>query len=277
MKNHAGSIFQALCLAAAALLVFGASALAAERISINGSTTVLPISQILAEGYMDEYPDVNISISGGGSGNGIRALVDGTTDIAQSSRWIRQSEVENAVNNGQFPVPFAIALDAIIPVVHPDNPVDNLTMDQLKAIYEGKVRNWKDVGGEDRSIAIISRDSDSGTYVVWNDIALRGARPTPRAQLLASNGAIVQEVSSNRNAIGYIGIGYLNENLKAVSLDGVAPTYANAQSGAFPVSRTLWFFTDDWPKGEILRFINFTLHPEKGQKLVGETGYVPLY
>ncbi len=277
MKKHARRFFRILSLAAAALFVFGVGVSAAERISINGSTTVLPISQILAEGYMDEYPNVNVSISGGGSGNGIRALVDGTTDIAQSSRWIRQSEVENAVDNGHFPVPFAIALDAIIPVVHPDNPVDNLSLDQLKAIYEGKIRNWKDVGGEDRSIAIISRDSDSGTYVVWNDIVLKGARPSPRAQLLASNGAITQEVSGNRNAIGYIGIGYLNENLKAVSLDGVAPTYDNAQSGDFPVSRTLWFFTDDWPKGEILRFINFALHPEKGQKLVGETGYVPLY
>ncbi len=277
MKNHGRRIFQTLCLAAAALLVFGASALAAERISINGSTTVLPISQILAEAYMDEYPDVNISISGGGSGNGIRALVDGTTDIAQSSRWIRQSEVENAINNGHYPVPFAVALDAIIPVVHPDNPVDNLSLDQLKAIYEGKVRNWKDVGGEDRSIAVISRDSDSGTYAVWNEVALKGARPTPRAQLLASNGAIVQEISGNRNAIGYIGIGYLTENLKAVSLDGVAPSYANAASGDFPVSRTLWFFTDDWPKGETLKFIRYALHPEKGQKLVKETGYVPLY
>ena len=277
MKNHGRRIFQTLCLAAAALMVFGASALAAERISINGSTTVLPISQILAEAYMDEYPDVNISISGGGSGNGIRALVDGTTDIAQSSRWIRQSEVENAINNGHYPVPFAIALDAIIPVVHPDNPVDNLSLDQLKAIYEGKVRNWKDVGGEDRSIAVISRDSDSGTYAVWNEVALKGARPTPRAQLLASNGAIVQEISGNRNAIGYIGIGYLTENLKAVSLDGVAPSYANAASGDFPVSRTLWFFTDDWPTGETLKFIRYALHPEKGQKLVKETGYVPLY
>lgn len=277
IKNHARRLFQLLYLATAAICLFGVSATAAERISINGSTTVLPISQILAEGYMDQYPHVNISISGGGSGNGIRALVDGTTDIAQSSRWIRQSEVENAVNNGHYPVPFAIALDAIIPVVHPDNPVNNLSMEQIKAIYEGKVRNWRDVGGENRPIAVISRDSDSGTYVVWNDIVLRGARPTPRAQLLASNGAIVQEVSGNRNAIGYIGIGYLNENLKAVSLGGVAPTYANAQSGDFPVSRTLWYFTDNWPKGEVLRFINFALHPEKGQKLVRQTGYVPLY
>lgn len=270
-------IFQGICIVSIALLFTGTSAFAAERIGINGSTTVLPITQKIAEAYMDEHPNVNISISGGGSGNGIRALVDGTTDIAQSSRWIKQSEVESAVKNGHYPVPFAIALDAIIPVVHSDNPVNNLSMEQLRAIYEGKIRNWKDVGGEDRDIVIISRDSDSGTYVVWNEVVLKGNRVSPRAQLLASNGAITQTVASNRNAIGYIGIGYLNDSLKSITLDGVQPTHDTAVTGEFPVTRTLWFFTDDWPQNETLKFINYALHPEKGQKLVKETGYIPLY
>jgi phosphate transport system substrate-binding protein len=259
------------------LILAGSSAVAAERIGINGSTTVLPISQAIAEAYMDENPNVNISISGGGSGNGIKALVDQMTDIAQSSRWIKHSEIENAVKNGNYPVPFAIAHDAIIPVVHPDNPVDNLSLDQLKAIYEGKVRNWKDVGGEDRDIVIISRDSDSGTYVVWNEVVLKGSRVSPRAQLLPSNGAITQTISGNRNAIGYIGIGYLNDNLKSITVDGIKPSPETTISGEFPVSRTLWLFTNGWPKGETLRFINFALHPDKGQKLVEKTGYIPLY
>lgn len=277
MKMMTLKIFQGICIIGTTLLFTATSVFAAERIGINGSTTVLPITQKIAEAYMDEHPNINISISGGGSGNGIRALVDGTTDIAQSSRWIKQSEVESAVKNGHYPVPFAIALDAIIPVIHSDNPVNNLSMEQLKAIYEGKIRNWKDVGGEDRDIVIISRDSDSGTYVVWNEVVLKGNRVSPRAQLLASNGAITQTVASNRNAIGYIGIGYLNDSLKSITLDGVQPTHETAVSGEFPVSRTLWYFTDGWPKNETLKFINYALHPEKGQKLVKETGYIPLY
>ena len=277
MKRMTLKFFQGIWIVSMALLFTGTSVFAAERIGINGSTTVLPITQKIAEAYMDEHPNVNISISGGGSGNGIRALVDGTTDIAQSSRWIKQSEVESAVKNGHYPVPFAIALDAIIPVVHSDNPVNDLSMEQLRAIYEGKIRNWKDVGGEDRDIVIISRDSDSGTYVVWNEVVLKGNRVSPRAQLLASNGAITQTVASNRNAIGYIGIGYLNDSLKSITLDGVQPTHDTAVTGEFPVTRTLWFFTDDWPQNETLKFINYALHPEKGQKLVKETGYIPLY
>ncbi len=277
MKMKTLKIFQGICILSMVLLFSGTYVFAAERIGINGSTTVLPITQKIAEAYMDEHPNVNISISGGGSGNGIRALVDGTTDIAQSSRWIKQSEVESAVKNGHYPVPFAIALDAIIPVVHSDNPVNNLSMEQLRAIYEGKIRNWKDVGGEDRDIVIISRDSDSGTYVVWNEVVLKGNRVSPRAQLLASNGAITQTVASNRNAIGYIGVGYLNDSLKSITLDGVQPTHDTAVTGEFPVTRTLWFFTDDWPQNETLKFINYALHPEKGQKLVKETGYIPLY
>ncbi len=277
MKRMKSMVFRMICIAGAALLLTVTSVNAAERLRIDGSTTVLPITQKLAEAFMNENPHINVSISGGGSGNGIKALVDGTTDIAQSSRWIRPQEVKLAVDNGHFPVPFAIALDAIIPVVHPSNPVNNLTGDQLKAIYEGNIRNWREVGGPDRPIVIISRDSSSGTFGVWNDVALRGGRPSPRAQLLPSNGAITQAVAGNPNAIGYIGIGYLNESLKAISLDGIAPTYENAASGKFPVARTLWLFTDDWPKGNVLNFINFALHPEKGQKLVKETGYVPLY
>lgn len=274
MKSN---ICKRVLVAGAVLLLFAGTGWAKERLSINGSTTVLPITQKVVEAFMDEYPEINVSISGGGSGNGIKAMIDGTTDIAQSSRWIKQEEVESAIENGHYPVPFAIALDAIIPVVHPDNPVDDLRLEQLKAIYEGKIRNWKDVGGEDRSIVVISRDSDSGTFGVWNDIVLQGGRPSPRAQLLPSNGAIVQAVSGNRNAIGYVGIGYLNENLKTVALDGVEPNYASAASGDFPVSRTLWIFTDNWPEGNTLHFINYMLHPEKGQPLVKETGYIPLY
>ncbi len=277
MKKMKSTIFKMICMAAVLFFFGGTAAIAAEQLTIKGSTTVLPVTQKVAEAFMEEYPHINISISGGGSGNGIKAIVDGTTDIAQSSRWIKQEEVALAVDNGFYPVPFGIALDGIIPVVHKDNPVNDLSLDQLKAIYEGKIRNWKEVGGEDLPITVISRDSSSGTFVVWNEVVLRGGRVTPRGQLLPSNGAITQAVSGNRNAIGYIGIGYLDDSLKSIRVDGVQPTHENAASGEYPVSRMLYYFTDGWPEGNELLFINYMLHPEKGQKLVKEVGYIPLY
>ena len=146
-------------------LVFclSASMVWAGNIVIKGSTTVLPIAQKVAEVYMKQNPDVKISISGGGSGNGIKALIDGSTDIADSSRFIKTKEVKLAVEKGRYPVPFAVAYDCIIPVVHPSNDIKNLSMDQLKDIYMGKVKNWKEVGGPDRPIVVISRDTSSGT------------------------------------------------------------------------------------------------------------------
>ncbi len=249
----------------------------AKQLSVNGSTTVLPILQEVSEAYMKENPGINISIAGTGSGNGIKAVIDGMTDIGMSSRWIRDGEVKNAFDNGIYVVPFAIALDAIIPVVHPNNPVGELTGEQLRGIYNGSITNWSQVGGADRPIVSISRDSSSGTYGVWVDVVLKGDRVSPRTQLLPSNGAIVQAVTGNQNAIGYVGIGYLADSLKPITLDGVAPTYENAATGAFPVSRTLWLFTDNWPQGETLKFMNYMLHPKKGQPLVKKAGYVPLY
>lgn len=178
-------------------LILTSSAFAAEELVINGSTTVLPIAQKAAEVYMKEHPDVSISVSGTGSGDGIKALIDGTTDIANSSRFIKDSEVKQAVENGAFPVPHRIALDSIAPVVHPNNPVKNLTMKQLKGIYMGQISNWKEVGGEDKEIVVISRDTSSGTYEVWHKLVLEKERVTPRASLLASNGAIPGSIRSS--------------------------------------------------------------------------------
>lgn len=253
------------------------NAFAAEDLTIKGSTTVLPITQEVAEAFMKDYPHINVSISGGGSGNGIKAVIDGTTHIGQASRWIKDSEVKMAVDNGNYPVPFGIALDSIIPVVHPENPVDDLTSEQLRKIYNGDIRNWKEVGGIDREITVVSRDSSSGTYGVWNDVVLKGDRVTPRAQTVASNGAAVQTVQDNKYAIGYVGLGYLTDDLKNVKIDGILGTEATTASGEFPVARYLYMFTDGWPSGNTLLFINYMLNPDKGQPLVKKSGYVPLY
>jgi phosphate transport system substrate-binding protein len=263
------SLICALCLMAGTVR--------AGNIEIKGSTTVLPIAQKVAEAYMKQNPDVKISISGGGSGNGIKAIIDGSTDIADSSRFIKDKEVKMAVEKGVYPVPFAVAYDCIIPVIHPSNPVNNLTLEQLKAIYKGEVKNWKDIGGKDKKIVVISRDTSSGTYEVWEEKVMKKERVFPGALLQASNGAIVQAVSKNENAIGYIGLGYLNDTVKATTVNSIKGTSETTLDGTYPISRALYMFTNGWPKLDTLNFINFVLNPEKGQKYVEETGFVPLY
>jgi phosphate transport system substrate-binding protein len=249
----------------------------AGNIVIKGSTTVLPIAQKVAEVYMKANPDVRISLSGGGSGNGMKAIVDGTTDIANSSRFIKDKEVKLAVEKGRFPVPFAVAYDCIVPVVHPSNQVTNLTLDQLKALYKGEIKNWKEVGGPDREIVVVSRDTSSGTYEVWHEKVMKKERVYPGALLQPSNGSVVQAVSKNKNAIGYIGLGYVDASVKALSANGVTGSAETTLNGTYPVSRPLYMFTAGWPEGDTLKFINFVIHPQKGQKYVSEAGYVPLY
>ena len=249
----------------------------AGKIVVKGSTTVLPIANKTAEAYMKQNPDVKISISGGGSGNGIKAIIDGSTDIADSSRFIKDKEVKLASEKGVYPVPFAVAYDCIVPVVHPSNPLINLTIDQLKSIYKGEIKNWKELGGENKEITVISRDTSSGTYEVWENKVMKKERVFPRASSQASNGAIVQIVSNNKNAIGYIGLGYLNHSVKALSVNNIRGSVETTLNGTYPISRPLYMFTNGWPKGDILNFINFVIHPQKGQKYVKDAGFVPLY
>ena len=270
MRNKSRQVLLvALCLLA------GAGAALAENIVIKGSTTVLPVAQVALEAYMKANPGTKISLSGGGSGEGIKALIDGSTHIANASREIKKKELELAKSKGVDPHEIAVAIDAIVPVVHPKNPVNNLSIDQLSQIYQGKIKNWKEVGGENLEIVAISRDSSSGTFEAWGELVLHNAKVTPRAQLQASNGAIVQAVSKNKYTLGYIGLGYLNKTVKALSVNGVKPSEKTALSKEYPVSRFLYMYTNGEPKGETAKFIKFVLGPE-GQALVKKEGFVPL-
>lgn len=261
-----------------AIVVFCTTPVAlAGKLVIKGSTTVLPIAQKVAEAYMKENPGTSISISGGGSGNGIKAIIDGTTDIADSSRFIKDKEVKLAMEKGTYPVPFRVAYDCIVPIVHPSNPVKNLTMDQLKAIYKGEVKYWKEVGGPNKKIVVISRDTSSGTYEVWEGKVMKKERVYPGALLQASNGAVAQAVAKNKYAVGYIGLGYLNKDVRALTVNSVTGSSGTTLDGTFPISRPLFMFTQGWPEGDIVKFLNYVLRPDKGQKLVGEAGFVPLY
>jgi phosphate transport system substrate-binding protein len=257
-------------------LVFGANlALAAENVVIKGSTTVLPIAQAALEVYMKAHPGVNISLSAGGSGDGIKALIDKSTDIANSSREIKDKEITLARAHGVEPVAHTVAIDAIVPIVHPKNKVNGLTIDQLSQIYQGKITNWKEVGGDNLTIVVVSRDSSSGTFESWGHLVLNNARVTPKAQLQASSGSVVQAVSKNRYAIGYIGLGYLNTSVKGLTVNGITASAKTALSKEYPVSRPLYMYTNGQPTGEVANFIKFVLSPA-GQKLVAKEGFVPV-
>jgi phosphate transport system substrate-binding protein len=224
---------------------------------------------------MKAHPGVSISLSGGGSGDGIKALIDKSTDIATSSREIKDKEIALAKEKGLNPVAYTVAIDAIVPVVSPKNKVQGLTIDQLSQIYQGKITNWKEVGGDDLTIIVVSRDSSSGTFESWGHLVLNNARVTPKAQLQASNGAVVQAVSKNRYAIGYIGLGYLNTSVKGLTVNGITASAKTALSKEYPVARPLYMYTNGQLAGEVANFLKFVLSPA-GQKLVAKEGFVPL-
>ncbi|RLF39799.1 MAG: phosphate ABC transporter substrate-binding protein [Thermoplasmata archaeon] len=246
-----------------------------KKLTIQGSTTVLPIAQRCAEEFMKEHPEANISVRGGGSGVGIAALIDGTIDIATASRAMKTKELKKARVNGINPVAHVVARDAIAVILHPQNPVNNLTKSQLKAIYTGAISRWNEVGGSSDVIVVVSRDVASGTFEVFNELALDKQRVRPDALMQASNQAVVNIVASTNGAIGYVGLGYLSKEVKPIAIDGVMPSIATAKSGAYLLARSLYMYTDGKPKGLAKEFIDFVLGP-KGQRIVKEEGFVPV-
>ncbi len=251
------------------------TAFAKKTLTLTGSTTVLPIAQLCAEKFMEQHPDVDISVRGGGSGVGIAALIDGTCDIAMASRPMKTKELKSARSKGINPVATVIARDGIAIIVHPSNPLSEITMAQLRDIYTGKISNWKDVGGKSGRIVVISRDVASGTFEVFKKLVLKGAKTRADALMLASNKAVATTVEKTPGAIGYVGLGYVSSKVKALTVDGVKPTKKTVASGEYKLSRPLYFYTDGKPKGLAKEFIDFVLSPE-GQKIVEEAGFVPV-
>lgn len=262
------------------VLVLGLAGLAGEELTLKGSTTVLPIAQFAAEVFAELHPELAVSVQGGGSGTGIVALIDGTCDIADVSRAMKPSEWERAVDRGVYPYHWLVALDGIAIVVHPSNPVRQLTLDQIRDIYTGKIINWKELGGPDLRIVPVSRDTASGTYEVFGGIVLGGEAPSARGVLYQpSNAAVAETVARTSGAIGYVSLGFLNPAIKALAV-GEAGTYLlpseeNVIAGTYPISRPLFMITNGFPEGVVRKFILFVLSDE-GQKLVEEAGYVPV-
>jgi phosphate transport system substrate-binding protein len=270
-------LFAPLLLACAlAAPAFSSPAAAAEEVIITGSTTVLPVMQRAGEAFMAANPGISLSISGGGSGNGIKALNEGLCQVAMSSRDIKDSERKEGEGKGVNAVRTVIAVDALVPVVHPENPVKELSVEQLRGIFSGKITNWKEVGGTDGNIVMVSRDSSSGTFETWQELIMAPEKVTPAALSQASNGAVVQAVAANRRAIGYIGFGYLNDSLKKLTVNGIEATAATALSKTWPIARELYIFTNGAPAGAVKKLVDYLLDPQKGQRDVAETGYIPL-
>src|SRR4030043_124553 len=190
----------------------------AEDLKIDGSTTVLPIAQRAAEVFMKKNPSIKVFVSGSGSGTGIKALIDGTTNIATSSREAKDQEVATGKEKRVILTAHKIALDGIVPIVHPSMKIDNITLGQLRDIYNGKIKRWKELGGPDRPISSVSRDTSSGTYEAWEEKILKGDKVRPAALLVASNGQTVQTVSQNRLAIGLLGNGFLRKSRKTMNV-----------------------------------------------------------
>ena len=257
-------------------LVFSHSNAEITNLYVKGSTTILPIAQDIAEAFERQCDDVKVHVSGGGSAEGIMALLSGHADIATSSSFITRDELRLAQQRDIYPVPFRIANDCILPVVHISNPLTDISSDHLRDIYLGLINNWKQLGGPDVPIAAISRDTASGTYEVWHNIIM-GREPVTIAQPLAHSSAeVVRAVSGNPGAIGYIGLGYLNAHVKPLKVDGVMGSRQSLRNGTYLINRPLFMFTNNWPDGRSLEFINFVLDPRRGQVIIEEAGYIPL-
>ena len=269
-------IFSAFCVFMLVMFTGGNSLYAASNsITITGSTTVLPIAQRAAEAFMDINEDISVSVRGGGSGVGIAALIDGRADISDASRPIKTKEIKLAREKGIDPYANVVARDGIAVVVHPDNPVDSIGIEDLKKIYTGEIENWKDLGGPNKAIVVISRDYSSGTFEVFKELVLEGAKVIDGALMLASNKAVSTTISITPNSIGYIGLGYLSKEVKALKVDGVEATEETVKEGKYKLARPLFMYTNGEPTGIIKTFIDFVFSPQ-GQEIAREVGYVPV-
>lgn len=244
--------------------------------NVEGSDTMVNLSNSWAEAFMTQNPAVNIAVKGGGSGNGIAALINGTADFANASREIKPEELEQAQAKGENPVATAVARDGIAVVVNPANPVTDLTIEQLGKIYRGEIVNWKEVGGPDKAIVLLSRDSSSGTYEYFKEeVVGKEMNFAKAAKLLPSTQAIVEETTGNDAAIGYVGVGYVTADLKVLAVEGVAASVATVLDGTYPISRELYMYSDGEPADSAKAFVDWILSPA-GQKIVEDEGFVPM-
>jgi len=263
-----------------AALALSATAAQAGNLTIKGSDTMVVLNQRWAEEFMKKNPGIKVQVTGGGSGTGIAALINGTTDVANASRSMKDSEKAKVRDRyNVLPSEIPVAKDGLAVYVHESNALATLTIDQLRKVFAGDVANWKDLGGPDAPIVLYSRENSSGTYVFFKDNVLGGGDFSPRAQTLPGTAAVVNAVSKERNGIGYGGAAYAKgvKEVKLVGKDGQAylPSAENVASGKYPLARDLFMYTRGKAGGEAKQFIDYCLSPE-GQAIVTQVGYFPV-
>jgi phosphate transport system substrate-binding protein len=259
---------------------------AQKTIENKGSDTMVNLALAWAEAYVQQQPEIRISVTGGGSGTGIAAMINGTVDISNASREMKSEEIASAKANGITPVEFVVARDAIAVVVNPSNPVSELTLQQISDVYTGRIGNWHQLGGENRPIVLLSRESNSGTYVYFLENVIRLGKSdsqllfSPDTLLMPSSEGISAEIRQNPNAIGYDGLGYVTPDQKVIAVASsaqgafVLPSVASVNNGSYPISRPLYMYTAGEPSGYIRSFLDWVL--SEGQRQVAELGFVPL-
>lgn len=267
--------------AAAATLSLAPSVASAGTIAVKGSDTMVVLGQRWAEEYMKKSPSTTIQVTGGGSGTGISALINGTTDICEASRAMKDAEKAQLKDKGGATADeITVAKDGLSVYVNASNPLGELTMDQLKGIFTGKITNWKELGGPDAKIIPYSRENSSGTYVFFKEHVLANADYTPRAQAMPGTAAVVNAVTKEKFSIGYGGAAYA-KGIKIIKVKkdaaaaGIAPSDATVKDGSYPLSRPLFFYTRGKPAGEAKAFIDWVLSAE-GQAIVLKVGYFPI-
>lgn len=265
-----------LIVSAIALAIVGFMGfMASEKITVKGSDTIVILSQRWAERFMSANKNVSIQVTGGGSGTGISALINGTTDICNASRPMKKSEIQKLKERfGTMGVEIPCAKDGITIYLNPANKVSDISVDQLKKIYTGQITNWKELGGNDAKIIMYSRENNSGTYVFFKDNILKGQDYSPSCQNLPGTAAVVNAVSKDKNGIGYGGHGY-SSSVKICKVNGVEPNAETIASNQYPISRNLYMYVRNRPSGAMKKFIDWTLSAE-GQKIVTEIGYFPI-
>ncbi|HSB91449.1 MAG TPA: phosphate ABC transporter substrate-binding protein [Anaerolineales bacterium] len=253
----------------------------------KGSDTMVNLALAWAEAYGQVRPEVSVAVTGGGSGTGIAALINNTVDIANASRAIKPEEVAEAEAHGITPVEFVVARDAIAVIVHRSNPVNQLTMEQISRIYSGEIENWSEVGGEDRPIVRLSRETNSGTHVYFLEEVLRlGQKDNPTlfssdTLLLPSSEGITAELSYDQNAIGYDGLGYVTDAVKVIAVAReaggpfVLPSADTVNNGSYPIARDLYMYTSGQPSPPSRAYLDWILGPD-GQAIVTQLGFVPV-
>jgi phosphate transport system substrate-binding protein len=247
----------------------------AAKIVVEGSTTVLPIAQKAAEVFMMRNVNADISVRGGGSGVGIASLLDGNCDIANSSRPIKDTELEKAATNGKDVKAHVIAMDGIAVIVNPSNGITGLSRKQLKDIFTGRVSDWSEVGGSSGKIVAVSRDTSSGTFEAFGELALNKEKVRKDALMQASNQAVASIIARTPDAIGYIGLGFLSTDVKAIAVDGVVALKETVLSRKYTIGRPLFMYTNGAPQGLAKEFLDFINSPE-GQALIEQDGFVSL-